>query len=433
MKTITFYSFVLLLTLLSPVLPGQNFHPLTANLVGIGQADFLDDGQCQASFSFVPDSLTSSPFYYHFKDLSSGNINSWYWDFGDGSLSNEQNPSHQYEEPGSFKVCLYVADENDTAACSDYVCQDLMTMDYYSLGGLVYAGEYPLNNPVMAGDTGIASLYRIVNEQIVFVEDNYFQEYGYYWFGYLIPGDYMVKVGLTQGSTHYNNYFTTYFGDDILWTKADLLNVDESLFEAEINLRPVQELAAGTGIIRGYVNFEQGHLFSMPPISQTSVILSDHDHTPLLFTHPNAAGYFEFSGIPFDSYFLTADATGKPASAVNITLSESSPLIEGINLTIFGSNANFIAEGFEKGLFLTRIYPNPVQDNLHISFYSGISAPVGIKIIDVTGKSYFSSTGKFETGINDVLIPVNSLPAGIYLIVLQTQGNYLPVTAKFVK
>jgi PKD repeat protein len=423
MKNLKVYSFILLLISISPALQSQNN----------GQAGFMIDGQCQASFSYVPDSLTSSPFYYHFKDLSTGNINSWYWDFGDGGLSNEQNPSHQYEEPGSYKVCLYVADGNDTASCSDFVCQDLITMEYYSLGGLVYAGDYPLNNPVMAGDTGIASLYRNVNGQIVFVEDNYFQDYGYYWFGYLIPGEYMVKISLSQGSTHYHDYFTTYFGDDILWTKADIMNIDESLFEAEIHLRPVQELAAGTGIIRGYVKFEQGDFSSMPPIAQTTVILSDKNHNPLLFTRPNEAGYFEFSGIPFDSYFLGADATGKPASTVNVTLSENSPLVEGINLTIFGSNANFIPEGFDQGIFLTKIYPNPVKDKLHICFYSGISAPVGINIIDVTGKSYFSSTRKFETGLNEVFIPVSSLPGGIYLMILQTQGNYLPVTAKFVK
>jgi PKD repeat protein len=404
------------------------------NVSGPKSPGFKSDTACQAAFSCGIDSLTSFPFYYHFKDLSTGNINAWYWDFGDGSSSPEQNPSHQYAEAGTYRVCLTAADQNDTSSCLDQVCQNITTLEYFSLGGLVYAGEYPLNNPVIAGDTGVASLYRIVNDQITFVEDQYFQEYGYYWFGYLFPGDYMLKISLTKGSTHYHDYFTTYYGDEISWTKAGLLTIsDASFYDAEIHLKPVQELVAGQGIIRGYVKFEQGNLFSMPPISQTNVILSDINHSPLLFTQPNDAGYFEFSGIAFDTYLLKADATGKPASTVTIILSENTPVVEGINLTVFGSNVNFIPEDFTDGLLLTSIYPNPVKETLHIRVFSSISAPVFVNVTDVTGKSYCRFAGIFETGFNQMLIPTSFLPAGVYLLILQPQGNYVPVTAKFIK
>jgi hypothetical protein len=427
-STITFWLFMLTLNL-----PAQNNLIGTTEITMGESAGYLSDSPCQAAFSAVPDSLTSFPFYYHFKDLSSGNINAWYWDFGDGAFSTEQNPSHQYAEQGTYKICLSIADLNDTSNCSDQLCQELITLDYFSLGGTVYAGEYPLNSPVNA-DTGIASLYRIVDNQITFVEDHNFQDYGYYWFGYLFPGEYMVKIGLTQGSPHYKDYFTTYFGDDVSWTKADMLSISTtSLYEAEIHLIPVQQLPSGSGIIRGYVNFEQGQEFSMPPISQTAVILSDINHTPLQFTQPDAAGYFEFTGIPFDTYLLSADATGKPSSIITIALTESSPLVEGINLTVFGSNQNFIPEGYNSGIFLTRIYPNPVRDNLNIKVYSDISAPVEIKVLDVTGRNYYYHTEIFETGINQFFIPAAALPSGVYLLVLQAQGSHRSATAKFIK
>ena len=41
-----------------------------------------------------------------FKDESSGVITSWHWDFGDGTSSTEQNPVHQYKEPGKYIVIL---------------------------------------------------------------------------------------------------------------------------------------------------------------------------------------------------------------------------------------------------------------------------------------------------------------------------------------
>lgn len=41
-----------------------------------------------------------------FKDESRGKITGWHWDFGDGTSSAEQNPVHQYKEPGKYIVIL---------------------------------------------------------------------------------------------------------------------------------------------------------------------------------------------------------------------------------------------------------------------------------------------------------------------------------------
>lgn len=43
-----------------------------------------------------------------FKDLSAGKITSWKWDFGDGGTSTEQNPIHQYKQPGNLVIVLEV-------------------------------------------------------------------------------------------------------------------------------------------------------------------------------------------------------------------------------------------------------------------------------------------------------------------------------------
>lgn len=43
-----------------------------------------------------------------FIDESAGKINSWKWDFGDGTTSREQNPIHQYEDAGKYVVVLWV-------------------------------------------------------------------------------------------------------------------------------------------------------------------------------------------------------------------------------------------------------------------------------------------------------------------------------------
>jgi hypothetical protein len=44
-----------------------------------------------------------------FHDETSGKATSWKWDFGDGTISTEQNPIHHYEKGGDFIVTLEVS------------------------------------------------------------------------------------------------------------------------------------------------------------------------------------------------------------------------------------------------------------------------------------------------------------------------------------
>jgi len=51
------------------------------------------------------------PLSIHLKDCSKGLISSWRWDFGDGTASDEQNPVHEYHEPGIFIITLTIKEE----------------------------------------------------------------------------------------------------------------------------------------------------------------------------------------------------------------------------------------------------------------------------------------------------------------------------------
>ncbi len=53
------------------------------------------------------------PLAVDFMDNSTGNgLGEWAWDFGDGSVSNEQDPTHVYETPGVYDVTLTITSEN---------------------------------------------------------------------------------------------------------------------------------------------------------------------------------------------------------------------------------------------------------------------------------------------------------------------------------
>ena len=74
-----------------------------------------------AYFSASPKSGLA-PLNVSFSDNSIG-ATSWSWDFGDGSTSVVQNPTHTYEEPGSYTVSLTASrsGESDTEIEIDYI------------------------------------------------------------------------------------------------------------------------------------------------------------------------------------------------------------------------------------------------------------------------------------------------------------------------
>ena len=59
---------------------------------------------------FSPDKTTSdvTPLVVQFSDQSTGIIDEWFWDFGDGQTGTDQHALHEYQRPGIFDVSLTV-------------------------------------------------------------------------------------------------------------------------------------------------------------------------------------------------------------------------------------------------------------------------------------------------------------------------------------
>jgi PKD repeat protein len=77
-----------------------------------------------ADFECIPRS-GDAPLTVYFTDLSSGNPDTWLWDFGDDvGLSSFQNPSYTYSKPGTYDVTLIVSNaalETDMVIKYDYI------------------------------------------------------------------------------------------------------------------------------------------------------------------------------------------------------------------------------------------------------------------------------------------------------------------------
>lgn len=65
-------------------------------------------GGCNADFTWV-DSLG---YVFFINNSSLGNSGVYFWDFGDGNFSSQQNPSNVYTFPGLYTICLIAYDSN---------------------------------------------------------------------------------------------------------------------------------------------------------------------------------------------------------------------------------------------------------------------------------------------------------------------------------
>lgn len=65
-----------------------------------------------ADFTALPGLETSIPNYtFKFLDASNRKPDKWHWDFGDGFTSEEQNPTHTYDDVGAYTVTLTVSNQ----------------------------------------------------------------------------------------------------------------------------------------------------------------------------------------------------------------------------------------------------------------------------------------------------------------------------------
>jgi len=84
---------------------------------------------------FVPDSLVTEPNGI-FIVCQTTNVTSWYWNFGNGEVSNSPYPTVNYISPGTYSVCLG-ASSLDGCAVDSCLVFTIDTLGFWSPGSLV--------------------------------------------------------------------------------------------------------------------------------------------------------------------------------------------------------------------------------------------------------------------------------------------------------
>jgi len=107
-------------------------------------------------------SVTSgkSPLKVAFTDTSTGSPTSWKWDFGDGSKSYLQNPTHKYSKVGSYTVSLTVKNAvgRNTVTKTEYI--KVVTKPVADFSATPTSGKAPLTVEFTDNSTGVPTAWK---------------------------------------------------------------------------------------------------------------------------------------------------------------------------------------------------------------------------------------------------------------------------------
>ena len=192
-----------------------------------------DTSGCSTSFtqylsfgnSLLADlSFTNVNNDYNFTDLSAGDPTSWEWDFGDGTSSNEQNPTHTYICAGYFDISLTVTNAD---GCTDtyydfvYVENGSSNLNalftYFSQGTTTGFLDVSTGNPTSwewdFGDGGTSTVQNPAHS-------------------YECSGDYWVSLYVTNAAGCESSYFLNIQTNGIYTLEARFtLGVDGSIVQ----------------------------------------------------------------------------------------------------------------------------------------------------------------------------------------------------------
>lgn len=349
---------------------------------------------CQAMFGYDSFNWFDSTITYpdtnttgydntiYFYDYSYGQIKEWNWDFGDGSVSSEQNPWHTYNQQGEYLVTLKILGENCESAYSSYV----------------YVGY---NDSVWIPEKCQALFYPIIenNNKVTFINQSYGNINSYLWnFGdgsvstevnpyyqYATEGEYLVTLEISTTDSCQSRFemwvwVGNYFNDSAL----------NALFIPEIIGNTVFFHDQSTGEIwNWYWDFGDGsNSTSQHPI---------HIYETL------------------DIFYVTLGvANGYAVRTFTMEIN----LTDGTFQGFFGEDAATSVTKIKENNYINCV-PNPFTNELSVIFNSSVSSNGTLTIYSTAGLMVYTSIIQIETGINQTPLELSQLPKGLYIIELK--------------
>jgi PKD repeat protein len=129
---------------------GSNVDDIGPGLNG-DECEFCDlNEDPTAAFSYDPvDPTTVDIIQFTDESIDSdGIIVNWTWDFDDGTMSYDQDPTHQYTSPGNYTVCLTVMDDDDATDMICEVVEVIVPVEHSDVNQSIFDRGFPIRHAV---------------------------------------------------------------------------------------------------------------------------------------------------------------------------------------------------------------------------------------------------------------------------------------------
>jgi PKD repeat protein len=353
--------------------------------------------------------------------LPAFNTNSYFWNFGDNTFSNDANPSHTYSAPGTYNVCLTMIDNQN--ACTDVVCQTIVigqNSSLFCVSGKVFKGTpnspaFPATVYLIYNDTALGTLtairYATTNAQ------------GGYEFCNVPQGRYLVKAALTPNSPSFANYVPTYYGNSLFWNYATQVLLNQNAQQIDIWLIAGNN-QGGPGFVGGFVNQGANKMQSPEdPLQDVQVMLLDMFDNPVQYIFSDADGKWSFSDVAYGTYKVWAEVAGKTTIPYIVTIGEQTPSLDNIQLYV---ETEQVISGIENQNILEQagisLFPNPAKNEVFVSMNLQEAAEVNISLTDITGRIINSEPVNMNSGLQQHKIDISQYAAGIFFVKIEHKG-----------
>lgn len=373
---------------------------------------------CTASFIYTVNGNTVT-----FNNTSTPglNTNSYFWTFGDGTTATGINPTHTYNTPGTYQVCLTVIGTNSN--CTNSVCHTIVigqNTSLHCISGKVFKGT---PNSAAFPARVVLIYHDDVQGTLTAVQFTTTGANGGYEFCNVPNGKYLVKAFLTPNDPQYNSFLPTYYGNSLFWNYATSVMVTQNVQQIDIWLIAGNN-PGGPGFVGGYVS--QGANKMQAPgdaLQDVQVMLLDMFDNPVQYIFSNEEGRWTFDNVAFGTYQVYAEIPGKETIPYIVTISEQQPNIDNIVLLVeteqIISSINEIDNIFNAGV---SVFPNPVSDKLFIETNLKHQAEISISITDITGKTVMYEKANIPTGVYKYALNIAAEKQGLYILKIEYKG-----------
>ena len=371
---------------------------------------------------FASDSTISCTGNIQFSDLSSNNPNSWLWNFGDGTTSSQQNPSHTYSSAGSYTVRLvaFKSGVSDTSTKANYIVVDPQVcsstnipgnstgVDLSSCAGRIFdsggKSDYAANTFGRISITpSNSSSVELIFNSFSFASGDYLKIFngpdtnspliGLYTGTSLSSGSKIIGSSGSLTLVQYSDGSAESTGFDAQWVCSKNPSKPTAIFSAD-----------SVESCKGFVNFID---LSVDQPSSWFWDFGDGANS----TQKNPLHFYPQQG-KYTVSLIVSNSLGSDTLTKNLFIHVNKGFCAPEGIEVWESKGGM------------KLYPNPSNGRVNLEL-SNIRGAKLIEVIDLAGRSYLKESYSSNEG-NRIVLNLHELPTGIYLIRLQSE-NFLGV------